>query len=101
MADSPNLTKRASLAESTVMKTPSDRAATALRRRIRVRKEDSAFVYFILESYEGITSYSTLEYRTGDAHRDLELTIPVDFLTEVDRLLKRLGDLVYELDAQD
>ena len=72
----------------------------ASQRRIRVRKEDSAFVYFILESYEGITSYSTLPYRTGDAHRDLELTIPVDFLTEVDRLLKRLGDMVYELDPQ-
>lgn len=66
-------------------------------RKIRVRKEDSAFVYFILESYEGITSYSTLEFKTGDAHRDLELRIPPDFIDEVDELLSSLGDLIYEL----
>jgi hypothetical protein len=64
---------------------------------IRVKKEDSAFVYFILESYEGITSYSTLDHREGDAYRDLELRIPPDFVAEVEDLLKRLGDLVYEI----
>jgi hypothetical protein len=64
---------------------------------IRVRKEDSAFVYFILESYEGIASYSTLEFKQGDAYRDLELRIPPDFVAEVDDLLQRLGDLVYEI----
>ena len=66
-------------------------------KRIRVRKEDSAFVYFILESYEGIASYSTLKHRVGDAHRDLELRIPPDFVAEVDDLLHRLGDMIYEL----
>jgi hypothetical protein len=69
----------------------------ALRRVIRVRKEDSAFVYFILESYEGIASYSTLPFAPGDAHRDLELQIPRDFEPEVERLLQTLGDLVYAL----
>lgn len=67
-------------------------------KKIRVRKEDSAFVYFILESEEGITSYSTIDYKPGEAHRDLELRIAPDFLLDVEELLSRLGDLVYELD---
>jgi hypothetical protein len=64
---------------------------------IRVRREDSAFVYFILESYEGITSYSTLGFRKEDSFRDLELRIPPDFVDEVDELLRELGDMVYEI----
>ncbi len=68
----------------------------SLKKIIRVKKEDSAFVYFILESYEGITSYSTLPHSTGDPHRDLELNIPPDFESEVRELLQRLGDLIYE-----
>ena len=72
---------------------------SAIRRVIRVRTEDSAFVYFILESYEGITSYSTLDFKQGEPYRDLELTIPSDFVEEVDSLLKRLGDMIYELDT--
>ncbi|MDR3606733.1 MAG: DUF4911 domain-containing protein [Oligoflexia bacterium] len=67
-------------------------------KKIRVRKEDSAFVYFILESYEGIASYSTLPHQPGDLHRDLELRIPPDFLEETQALLRRLGDMVYELE---
>ena len=66
-------------------------------RKIRVRKEDSAFVYFILESYEGIVSYSTLDFKKGDAHRDLELRIPPDFVLEVEELMQRLGEMIYEL----
>lgn len=71
----------------------------SIRKTIRVRKEDSAFVYFILESYEGITSYSTLEFKPGDPHRDLELRIPPDFLAEVEELLGDLGEMVYEIGA--
>jgi hypothetical protein len=70
---------------------------SSARRIIRVKKEDSAFVYFILESYEGIVSYSTLQHQVGDAHRDLELRIPPDFVGEVDELLQELGDIIYEL----
>lgn len=71
----------------------------SLFRRIRVRKEDSAFVYFILEAHEGIVSYSTLDFRKGDPHRDLELRVPPDFAAEVNRVLERLGGMVYELDS--
>ncbi len=73
----------------------------ALRRRIRVRREDSVYVYCIFESYEGIVSYSTLGFKPGDPYRDLELTIPQSFAAEVDELLKLLGDQVYELDSEN
>ena len=72
-------------------------AKQSIYKKIRVRKEDSAYVYFILESYEGITSYSTLDHKVGDPHRDLELRIPPDYLGEVQALLKDLGDMIYEL----
>lgn len=75
-------------------------AKHSIRRKIRVKKEDSAYVYFILESYEGIASYSTLEFKQGDAYRDLELRITPDFIKEVDELLKRFGDLVYEIQSE-
>lgn len=72
-------------------------ATRSVWKNIRVKKEDSAFVYMILESYEGITSYSTLDHKTGDAYRDLELRIPPDFVEEVEDLLKQLGEMIYEL----
>lgn len=70
----------------------------SVKRVIRVKKEDSAFIYFILESYEGWTSYSTLDFQPGDSYRDLELRISPDFEREVNDLLNSLGDLVYELE---
>lgn len=73
------------------------KAKQSITKKIRVRKEDSAYVYFILESYEGITSYSTLDHKVGDPHRDLELRIPPDYLGEVQALLKELGNMIYEL----
>ncbi len=67
-------------------------------KKIRVPKEGSAFVYAILESYEGICTTSTLGFKNGDRHRDLELRVPPDYLEEVNRVLRSLGDLVYDLD---
>lgn len=65
----------------------------SVKKVIRVKKEDSAFVYFILESYEGIASYSTLPHSQGDLFRDLELRIPPDFEEEVNALLIELAPL--------
>ncbi len=77
--------------------TSSGPARHSVFKNIRVRKEDSAYVYFILESHEGIASYSTLAHRPSDPHRDLELRIPPDFQIEVSELLQSLGDMIYEL----
>jgi len=60
--------------------------------RIRVKTEDSAFVYSILEASGGLCAYSTLEYRPGEAFRDLELVVPIGQKAEVDRVIERLKD---------
>jgi len=73
------------------------RGMRSVVKKIRVRKQDSAFLYFILEASEGITSYSTLHHKPGDPYRDLELRIPPDFVAEVEDLLKSLGEMVHEL----
>jgi len=69
----------------------------AVRKRIRVRREDSAFVYFVLEAHEGVTSYSTLEYRPEDLHRDLELLYSPEFAGDVERILRGLSRMIYPL----
>ncbi len=66
---------------------------------LRVRKEDSAFVYNILEAHEGLASYSTLPHRVGEAHRDLELMIPDSLLSEAQLMLKSIETLFVELAA--
>lgn len=66
--------------------------------RIRMKKEDSAFVYAILESYEGIASYSTLPFEKGSPIRDMVLMIPPDFTSDVEAALKRLGPIVERID---
>ena len=67
-------------------------------RKIRTKAEDSALVYFVLESHEGICGYSTLPFRPGDAYRDMVLRIPPGFEDEVREALAPLGDKIYELD---
>lgn len=69
--------------------------ARAVIRRVRMRKEDSAFFYALMESYEGIAAYSTLDSPPDTPHRDLELQVPPDFVIEVDNLLSELKDWVY------
>ena len=69
----------------------------AQKLRIRTAKGDSAFVYFILESHEGVTAYSTLPNQVGDPHRDLELCFAPEFADEVERILESLGSIVTRL----
>lgn len=57
----------------------------------RVKKEDSAFVYFILESMEGVASYSTLLHHEGDRHRDIEVRVPGDLQTEFQEVKEALA----------
>ncbi len=70
-----------------------------VRKVLRVRKEDSAFVYTIFEASEGLGSYSTLPHEVGDAHRDLELRIPECLLTEADQMLESIQELILELES--
>ena len=61
---------------------------------IRTPKDQSAFVYFIMESMEGVVSYSTLPNQIGDPNRDLELRFAPEFESEVRELLTDLGSVV-------
>ena len=61
---------------------------------IRTRKEDSAFVYHILEAQEGLAAYSTLDFKSHDPFRDLELLVPKELVFQMSELLDSLGDMV-------
>ena len=65
---------------------------------VRTRKEDSAFLYHVLEAHEGLTSYSTIEFKPHDPHRDLELLVAPESLQDLRTLLSDLGELVIILD---
>ena len=57
---------------------------------IRVRKQDSAMVYFILEGYPGLSAYSTLPSYPGDPFRVLELLYSKECATELGNLISQL-----------
>jgi len=67
------------------------------RKVFRSRKQDSAYVYAILESYEGVVSYSTLDGQPTDLHRDLEITYSPETEKDVLLLLQSLSEVLYEL----
>lgn len=57
---------------------------------LRARKEDSAYLYQILESYEGLTNFSTLDAPGNPPYRDIELHMAPDLRSEVLRLVENL-----------
>lgn len=57
---------------------------------LRVKKEDSAYVYQVIESYEGITNHSTLGEEKGTPHRDVILHIAPDLRHHVERMVEEL-----------
>jgi hypothetical protein len=73
---------------------------TEIRKVLRVKKEDSAFVYTVFEASEGLGSYSTLPHQLGDAHRDLELRIPITLLAEAQLMLDSIQPLILELESE-
>jgi len=58
---------------------------------IRVSKAQSSFVYFTLESNDGLGFYSTLDCPDGHPWRDIDIKGSADFLPELERLLEFLG----------
>lgn len=61
---------------------------------IRMKKEDSAFIYSVLEAHEGFAAYSTLPISRHDPYCDMKLIVPADFLSSVNELLADLKDKV-------
>lgn len=65
---------------------------------IRVPKQDSAFLYFTLESNEGICFYSTLDYEKGIPYRDIEIMGPPEFYDELKNILEHLkSEITFEI----
>jgi len=59
--------------------------------KIRVRKQDSAYLYQILESYEGLTNYSTVSAAKELLYRDIVLHVTPELRPEVEKLIERLS----------
>ena len=64
---------------------------------IRSKKEDSGFIYHILEAHEGLASYTTLDFKAHDPFRDLEVTFSGEQEDEVIRVIESLGQMVVVL----
>ena len=58
---------------------------------IRVSKEDSAFVYFQLESNEGLAFYSTLKSSLKEPFRDIEIFSPLSLNQEITHFIDYIG----------
>jgi hypothetical protein len=54
---------------------------------LRVRKEDSAYLYQLLESYEGLANYSTIPSEKSDPHRDIVMHLAPDLTPTLERVL--------------
>jgi hypothetical protein len=61
---------------------------------VRTTKENSAFLYNLLEAHEGLTAYSTLEFKQADPYRDVELMIPPGSEAAVKKLIQDLESFV-------
>jgi hypothetical protein len=59
-----------------------------------MKKEDSAFIYSVLEAHEGFAAYSTLPISRHDPYCDMKLIVPADFLISVNELLADLKDKI-------
>ena len=67
---------------------------SAQRLVVRTSREDSAFLYHILESYEGLAAYATLPGPPHALYRDVELIFTEENRCDVMALLQDLGPLV-------
>ena len=56
---------------------------------IRLNKEDSAFLYFQLESNDGLCFYSTLPYEPHTQYRDIDLKGDILLQGEIKNLLQQ------------
>ena len=57
---------------------------------LRVPKDQAAFLYFQLESNEGLAFYSTLDVSLKEAFRDIELFSPESLAPEIDHFIEAI-----------
>lgn len=73
---------------------------------VRIPKDEAYFVYFILESNEGLCFFSTLDESLKGQYRDLDIKCSVEFQPDLLNLLHRLQselrlDILSEVLIQD
>lgn len=58
-----------------------------LSKTLKTSKADSAFLYFVLESNEGLCFYSTLDESLGHQYRLIKINYTPEFETQVTNLI--------------
>ena len=58
-----------------------------LSRILKTSKKDSAFLYFVLESNEGLCFYSTLDESVGEDYRLIQVNYTQDFQDQIEKLI--------------
>ena len=61
---------------------------------VRVTKNDSSFVYFTLESNEGISFYSTLPFSKGQMYRDLIIYSTPELSNNLNAIIEHLTNKI-------
>lgn len=68
---------------------------------LRVPKDQTAFLYFQLESNEGLAFYSTLDQSLREPYRDVELFSPIGLKPELDHFLEAIENQVHPIRILD
>jgi hypothetical protein len=58
--------------------------------RVRVPKDEAYFVYFTLESNEGLSYFSTVDESLKGQYRDIDLKCSIELKESLEALLKSL-----------
>lgn len=59
---------------------------------LEMPKEDSSFIYFILEAMDNLCFYSTIQHEVGDPTRKVEITCPIESQDTLKKVLKHLAE---------
>ncbi len=57
---------------------------------LKVKKEDSAIIYFILEANEGVCFYSTIPHEAHDQFRIIEIKYTQELEKEFNQIINQL-----------
>jgi hypothetical protein len=70
-------------------------------KHLRVSKEDSAYIYFMLESREGLCFYSTVEESIGLGHRDLIIRGTIELKESFEQFITYLNKEIEIITIED
>ncbi len=60
---------------------------------LKVQKKDSAYLYQLLESYEGLANYSTVNFTEKESpYREIKLHLAPDLVAELKVVLSKIAE---------